>query len=201
MVAVTRDQTGGEFGRLVEFNDLDGEPRREVIGDRERRGRATPCGLAWRPWVSRSEPAPRPGNCFLSLLRRWTPEARARSVTRTGWTDGGGAFVLPDRVLGEGPEPVILATEGERPAFGTRGTLDDWRRACRPVVHRQFTPDLRAFPLAFAPPLLRLTGTESGGFHLGDIDRRQFERQDHGPAGRCVRGWVRRISATMAHNR
>ena len=198
VVAVTRDQTGGDFGRLVEFRDLDGEPRREVVGDRERAGsgdtlRARMAGLGFE--IGTAQQA---RQLFLELLRRWTPEARARSVTRTGWTEDGRAFVLPDRVLGEGSEPVILATEGERPAFGTRGTLDDWRenvgRLCIGNSRLAF-----CVSVAFAPTLLRLTGTGKRRVSSqGCINRRQFERQDHGPAGRGFGCGCGGLSATLA---
>ena len=154
-------------GGWCEFRDLDGEPRREVIGGpRTPRFGRHPAGSPGGPGVSRSGPTPRPGGCSLSLLRRWVPEARARSVTQTGWTEDGGAFVLPDRVLGEGPEPVILAAEGERP--GVRHPRAPWTIGAKPsagcvsAIRRL----LFCVSLAFAPPLLRLTGTESGGFHL-----------------------------------
>jgi uncharacterized protein (DUF927 family) len=165
VLAITRDDRGEAFGRLIEFRDLDGRTRQEVIEDRERQGsgdalRSRLAGLGFE--VSTHPEARR---LFLDLLRRWTPETRARSTSRTGWTPDGAAFVLPDRVLGDGPEPVILSTEGERPAFGTRGTLDDWRA----TVGRWCVGDSRlsfAVSIPFAAPLLKLVGAESGGFHL-----------------------------------
>ena len=163
VLAVTRDELGGEFGRSIEFRDLDGEPRREVIADRERQGSGD--SLRARLAAAGFEIAvhPEARRLFLELLRRWQPEDRARSVTRTGWI--GPAFVLPDRVIGEGDEPVLLAAEGERPAFATRGTLADWRgsgRLCAAEIPGSSSP-LRSRSLR---PLLRLTGAESGGFHL-----------------------------------
>lgn len=165
VLAVTRDQLGAEFGRLVEFLDLDQQPRREVIADRERQGSGDylRARLAAAGFEVATHPEAR--RMFLELLRRWTPPARARSVSKTGWTDDGRCFVLPERVLGEGPEPVLLAAEGERPAFACGGTLEDWRRTIGALCVRN-SRLLFCVSLALAPPLLRLIGGEGGGFHL-----------------------------------
>lgn len=60
---------------------------------------------------------------------------------------------------------MILSTEGERPAFGTRGTLDGWQS----TVGRWCIGNSRllfAVSIPFAAPLLKMVGAESGGFHL-----------------------------------
>jgi uncharacterized protein (DUF927 family) len=165
VLAITRDDRGESFGRLIEFRDLDGRVRQEAIEDRERQGsgdalRARLAGLGFEMSTH-----PEGRRLFLDLLRRWTPAKRARSTSRTGWTPDGAAYVLPDRVLGDGPEPVILSTEGERPAFGTRGTLGDWTA----TVARRCIGNSRlilAVSTAFAAPLLKMVGAESGGLHL-----------------------------------
>jgi uncharacterized protein (DUF927 family) len=165
VVAVTRDNRGDEFGRLVEFTDLDGRTRREVISDRERAGsgdalRARLAALGFE--IATTAEGRR---LFLELLRQWRPETRARFVTKTGWTEDGRAFVRPDMVIGEGAEPVILASDGERPGFGLRGSVESWREnvASLCVGNSRL---VFVVSLAFAPPLLRLIGGESGGFHL-----------------------------------
>ena len=165
VLAVTRDERGDDFGRLIVFKDLDQRYRREVIMDRERAGQgdALRARLAAAGLEGANNPDAR--RHFSELLRRWAPKARARSVTRTGWTMDGLAFVLPDKVLGRHSEDVILVTEGERPAFGTRGTLDEWRKTVGAwcVGNSRLT---FAVSLAFAAPCLQLTDAESGGFHL-----------------------------------
>jgi putative DNA primase/helicase len=164
MLAVTRDETGGDFGRLIEFEDLDANARREVIADRERQ--KDQAELFSRLAASGFEVGNHRDSKlrFVELLRRSTPAQRARSVKRTGWTRSG-AFVLPDVVIGESDEPVVLAIPGERPAFGVRGTLDDWRsgvaRLCEGNSRLQY-----CVSIPFASPLLASTNTESGGFHL-----------------------------------
>ncbi|WP_175534776.1 DUF927 domain-containing protein [Thiocapsa roseopersicina] len=165
VLAITRDDRGESFGRLIAFRDLDGLERQEAIEDKERQGsgdalRARLAGLGFE--VSTHPEARR---LFLELFRRCTPPKRARTTSRTGWTPDGAAFVLPDRVLGGGPEPVILTVEGERPAFGTRGTLDDWRG----TIGRWCVGNSRltfAVAVSFAAPLLKMVDAESGIFHF-----------------------------------
>ncbi|WP_295885432.1 DUF927 domain-containing protein [uncultured Thiohalocapsa sp.] len=165
VIALTRDARGDDFGRLVEFEDPDGNPRRLAIpaADLQGSGEALRARLARLGLEVSTHPEAR--RAFLELLQRWRPEARARSTTRTGWTDGG-AFVLPDRVIGDEAEPVILAGElAEPPAFAVRGTVEDWRRHVGlPCIGNSRL--LFCVSVAFAAPLLHLIGGESGGFHL-----------------------------------
>ncbi len=165
VLATTRDEDGNDFGRLIEFKDLDGRTRQEVIADRERQGsgdalRARLAGLGFEVGTQ-----PEARRLFLDLLRKWVSTGRARAVTRTGWTASGRAFVLPDRVIGDDAEAVVLAATGDNPGFGTQGTLAEWREhvACLCEGNSRL---VFCVSLAFAPPLLRLVGGESGGFHL-----------------------------------
>lgn len=164
VLAVTRDDRGEDFGRLVDFHDLDKRPRRLAIMDRERQGSgdALRARLAAAGFETGTNPEAR--RLFLELLRRWTPAPRARSTTCTGWTKDW-AYVSTDRVLGEGSEPVILAPEGEPAAFGIRGGLEPWRNT---IAWMSLGNSRLVFVIAcaFAPPLLHLIGAESGGFHL-----------------------------------
>lgn len=165
VLALTRDARGEDFGRLVEFADPDGAPRRLAIPAADLQG----SGDALRARLARLgleiATAPEPRRLLLELLARWRPTARATTTTRTGWTPGG-AYVLPTVVIGDDAEPVILAGElAEGPAYGTRGTLDDWRAhvsALAPGNSRL----LFGISVAFAAPLLHLIGAEGGGFHL-----------------------------------
>lgn len=167
IIAVSRNLNGDDYGRFVEFRDLDRVTRREVILDRERQGsgdalRARMAALGFEPGTT-----PESRRLFLDYLRRSVPAARARTVTRTGWTPGGGAFVLPGgRVIGEdGSEPVVLALDGEPAAVAVRGTLEGWRETTgAPCVGNSRL--LLAVSMSFAAPLLYWAAEESGGFHL-----------------------------------
>lgn len=164
IVAVVRDERGDDFGRLIEWNDLDGQPRRLAIMDSERQvsGDVVRARLAALGYEVGNRPEQR--RLFSDLLRRCTPPARARTTTRTGWF--GSAYVLPNgEIIGDEPEPIVLLTEGERPPCATRGSVADWRNS----VARLAAGNSRlvfGIACAFAGPLLVPLNAEGGGFHL-----------------------------------
>jgi uncharacterized protein (DUF927 family) len=165
VLALTRDERGEGWGRLLEFEDRDGATHRW----------AAPCillsgsGEALRTELQRLglrvTTSPEGRRRLLDYVQDCVPQARARSVTRTGWTNGG-VYVLPDRTLGEVAEPVIFQSETtEAPAFGTRATLDDWKARIGALCVGN-SRLLFACSCAIAAPLLYLAGDESSGFHL-----------------------------------
>ena len=93
------------------------------------------------------------------------PTATARITDRIGWQPDG-AFVLPDRTIGEGDERIIFQSDGAvSNTFRQRGTVAEWRdaiaRRCAGNSHLVFS-----LSCAFAGPLLHLAGVDSGGFHF-----------------------------------
>jgi putative DNA primase/helicase len=164
VLALTRNTTGGEWGRLLRFADQDrgihewAMPTEMLAGDgSEYRARLLEQGLTI--WPSRE--AHYGLHEYISQCR---PAGRARAVTRVGWH--GNAFVLPDEVFGD--------TQGERTLYQSaiaidhklnqRGSLQDWQReiAIRCLSNSRL---IFAVSAAFVPPLLYLTGDESGGFN------------------------------------
>jgi putative DNA primase/helicase len=103
---------------------------------------------------------------FLTVyLQSMQPETRALCVARIGWHDGN--FVLPGGAIGpEGAETVLFQTPFETEHYlNVSGTVDDWREN----VGRFCSGNSRlilAASCAFAGPMLRLVGGESGGVHL-----------------------------------
>lgn len=165
IVAVTRNECSDDFGRLLVWRDLDSRERRDVIYDRELQGSADAVRsrLAAAGFSVSNHPEAR--RQFSELLRRWKPQRRARAVTRTGWTNNGKAFVLPERVLGCNGESVILAADGDRPAFAVGGSLAGWRDGVATLCIGN-SRLVFAVAVAFAAPCLDLIDAESGGFHL-----------------------------------
>ena len=89
--------------------------------------------------------------------------ALARRVERAGWH--GRLAVTPGRVFGATDERVILSPNAtaEHP-FRQRDTLETWRGNVARVCAGNTRPTV-AVSTAFAGPLLRLDGLQSGGFH------------------------------------
>jgi uncharacterized protein (DUF927 family) len=163
ITATTRDSAGDNFGRLVEFKDPDGRPRRVAIAARDWQGSGDTLRQSMAYMGLRISTHPEARRLFLDLLDRSQPPTRARAVSKTGWT-ADGVYLLPDQAFGESAEPCILAAEGERPAFGTRGTLDAWQGTVG-VWCKGNSRLLFVVSVAFAAPLLHLINMQSGGFH------------------------------------
>jgi uncharacterized protein (DUF927 family) len=158
--ARTRGEGGQDWGLLVEVTDPDGRrhdyamPMAALVGtgvevraELARLGFAMKAGEAARAWLH-------------DFLATWEPGVRARCVERTGWH--GEVFVLPDRAIGPAREPVVQQMP-RPPKIAREGTPEDWRREVAALAAGN-SRLLFAISLAFAGPLLRLVGEESGGF-------------------------------------
>lgn len=163
ITAVTRDAKNEAWGRLLEFDDLDGThhawalPMEMLKGDgAEYRGVLLSMGLQ----VSTMTKA---RNLLTQYIQTAPVEMRARCVDRCGWH--GGVFVMPDRTMGKADERILYQAASAAPGtFKQRGKLADWQKhiaaPCAGNSRLVF-----AICTAFAPILLDSTGMESGGFH------------------------------------
>lgn len=163
VVAMTRDEHGGDWGRLLNWKDADGGlhtwavPLESLEGDtREVRKELARQGLQITPGKSRE--------LLVAYIKVWPVHARARCVSRLGWH--GLVFVTPEGGIGETDEHFVyqntLASDG---GTGSSGTAEGWRDQ----VARLAAGNSRlAFAIctAFAGPMLDLAREDSGGFHI-----------------------------------
>ncbi|WP_266183366.1 DUF927 domain-containing protein [Dyella humicola] len=163
--ALTRDETGSEWGRLLVFDDR----------DRRRHQWAMPCsmlatdGADLRAELLRQgldiSSASRARKLLNDYIQQASPKVTARCVTRTGWH--GDAFVLPKETYGAPQaEPIIFQTTApDSVALGRSGTLDGWRsHVAAPCAGNSRL--LLALSTGFAGPCLGLLNSEGGGVHL-----------------------------------
>lgn len=161
--AVTTDAQGNNFGRLLRFRNSLGHWRQWAMpmellrgsGD-ELRGELLAMGV---------EIDPKGGRTYLPMyLQHQTPKRRMRCALQVGWS--GGAFVLPDTVIGPAAEDVIFQS-GERGSdeYTRAGTLEEW---CAQVAAK--APGnpllLLAISAAFTGPMLQRSNAEGGGVHF-----------------------------------
>ncbi|MDI1267798.1 MAG: DUF927 domain-containing protein [Polaromonas sp.] len=161
--ALTRDQDGGGWGYLLTFADPLGSakqwamPARMLSGDGgEYRATLLNMGL-------RIATTPRARNLLTQYIQTRTPEEFASCTDRIGWH--GRAFVLPRETIGDDAERIVFQTDNAvENTFRSKGTLEAWRdrvgALCAGNSRLVF-----AVACAFAGPLLRPAGMESGGFH------------------------------------
>jgi putative DNA primase/helicase len=102
---------------------------------------------------------------FARYLNNASVQRRVTIFPRTGWHDVNGKldFVLPGRVA-DGDQTSMVAGAAASP-YGAAGSLGDWQASVAELVAGHNRP-MFAIATAFAPPLLKLAGGESGGFNL-----------------------------------
>lgn len=163
ITALTRDAKNEAWGRLLEFDDLDGQhhawalPMELLKGDgAEYRGILLSMGL-------QASTMTKARNLLTQYIQTAPVQTRARCVERTGWH--GRVFVMPERTLGETEERILFQSASAAPStFKQRGKLADWQQhIARPCAGNSRL--VFAISAAFAAPLLHITGMESGGLH------------------------------------
>jgi len=163
--ALTRDQDGGGWGYYVSFADPLGNQKKWAMPARmlsadggEYRATLLNMGL-------RISTTPRARNLLTQYIQTRTPAEFASCTDRIGWH--GAAFVLPRETVTSGNDAERIVFQSDAPienTFRTKGTPDQWRdrvgALCVGNSRLAF-----AVACAFAGPLLRPAGMESGGFH------------------------------------
>lgn len=199
VTAVTRDAKNEAWGRLLEFDDLDGVhhawamPMYLLSGmGNEYRSTLLAVGLQ----ISTMAKA---RNLLTQHIQTAMVEARARCVERTGWHDG--SFVMPNKTIGNQQEKIIFQSAANtQSTFKQKSTLAAWQgHIAKPCAGNSRL--VFAICAAFASPLLDVTGMESGGVHFrGAIPARVKPRHcgwplRYGAALTICSGGVRLITA------
>jgi uncharacterized protein (DUF927 family) len=165
LVAMARDGNSMDWGKLLKVTDPDGKESEVFISDEMLAGDGAECrrvlqGAGLRIAASKEE-----RDALKDYLSRMNSEARATTVYRTGWHDE--CFVTSGKIVGSlnGGERIVMRGVSQSRAGHMRGTLEGWKSQ---IARFAVGNSRLAFALstAFAPALLKLTGAESGGFHL-----------------------------------
>jgi putative DNA primase/helicase len=163
VTALTREADGGSWGYLLHFADpLNiakqwAMPGRLLAGDGgELRGVLLGMGL-------RIATSPRARGLLTQYLQTRDPKEYAICTDKIGWH--GHAYVLPNQSIGGDGERIVFQSDSPiENTFRCKGTLEQWRdrvaKLCAGNSRLVF-----AVACAFAGPLLRVVGMESGGFH------------------------------------
>ncbi len=165
VTARCREFDGNGWGYVLAFSDPRGHAKQWVLPSRLLADDGTEFRAAlMEQGLQVSGRASARGRISEYLLTR-KPDTFARTANRIGWQLGG-AFVLPDRTIGEGDERIIFQSDGAVPnTFKQHSDVAAWREA----IARRCAGNSRlvfALSTAFAGPMLQLVGVDSGGFHL-----------------------------------
>jgi putative DNA primase/helicase len=165
VVARTYGEDGQGWGYALELIDADGKPRTWVMPARMLSGdRAQLEGTLRDLGLDVGTHAQARSSLANYIATRRT-EDRLVCTDRVGWH--GGVYVLPSGTIGqaEGLRYVFQADGPVEESYRQQGTLDAWRDqvAALAVGNSRLVFALCA---AFAGPLLRFSGLESGGFNF-----------------------------------
>ncbi|MFC7408891.1 DUF927 domain-containing protein [Hydrogenophaga atypica] len=162
--ALTRDQDGHGWGYLLNFADPLGRPKQWAMPARMLAGdggeyRATLLNMGLRIATS-----PRARNLLTQYIQTRSPDDYATCTDRVGWH--GRAFVLPHETVGDDAERIVFQSENaQENTFRVKGTAEQWRERVGALCAGN-SRLVFAVACAFAGPLLRPGGVESGGFHF-----------------------------------
>jgi len=166
VLKVTRDDRGEGWGRLLRWRDREEKehiwsmPMSLLAGSGEEyRARLLDGGLE-------IEPGGKARELLTTYIQTAGCHEQARCVSKVGWH--GDVFVLPDATIGasaDGDQFIYQSPVEADHYFNVCGSCEDWEREigllCAGNSRLAF-----AVCLAFAAPLLSLSETESGGFHI-----------------------------------
>jgi putative DNA primase/helicase len=161
--ALTRDQDGAGWGYLLVFDDPLGNakqwamPARMLSADGgEYRATLLNMGL-------RIATTPQARNLLTQFIQTRKPDEFASCTDRIGWH--GRAYVLPRETIGDDAERIVYQSDSAMEnTFRVKGTAEQWRDRVG-VLCAGNSRLVFAVACAFAGPLLRPAGMESGGFH------------------------------------
>jgi uncharacterized protein (DUF927 family) len=164
VVAKTRDDKSGQWGRRLEWQDDDGKkhhwamPLELLEGD----GSDVRRELAQQGLHIAATLAAR--NLLPAYIKAWPVEARACCVDRLGWH--GDVFVTPEGPIGHTKELVVFQNaHAIEPAFSTSGDEYEWRHSVATLAQGN-SRLVFALSVAFAGALAHIAGEDSGGFHF-----------------------------------
>ena len=160
--AIASDSQEQNFGRLLRYRNSLGNwnsfsmPMELLKGSGEElRGILLSIGV---------EIDPRAKSLLAIYLQSQHPKRLVNCALQVGWYDG--CYVLPDTVIGKNSFDIIFQS-GEifNDEYSCKGNVEGWRNeiAKYAVGNHVFTT---ALSTAFAGPLLKICGVESGGVHF-----------------------------------
>lgn len=162
--ALTRDQDGAGWGYLLAFADPLGKPKQWAMPARMLSGDGGEYRAALLNMGLRIAPSPAARNLLTQYIQTRQPGEFASCTDRIGWH--GRAFVLPHETIGDDAERIVFQSESQMEnTFRVKHDAAVWRDRIG-VLCVGNSRQVFAVACAFAGPLLRPAGMESGGFHI-----------------------------------
>ena len=162
--ALTRDQDGAGWGYLLAFADPLGKPKQWAMPARMLSGDGGEYRAALLNMGLRIAASPAARNLLTQYIQTRQPGEFASCTDRIGWH--GRAFVLPHETIGDDVERIVFQSESQMEnTFRVKHDAAAWRDRIGALCVGN-SRLVFAVACAFAGPLLRPAGMESGGFHI-----------------------------------
>ncbi len=162
--AMTRNDSGRAWGRLLEWRDNDKRPHQWAMPMELLQGDGSEVRRELADRGLQIHPNKRTRDLFTLYLQSYPTTARALCVERLGWC--GGVYVMPDRTSGDSEQITVFQNpHGIEPAFSQLGTLQQWRDHVAAMATDNSRLGL-AVSMAFAAVLADLVGEQGGGIHI-----------------------------------
>ena len=164
VAAATRDQDGAGWGYLLTFADPLGKPKQWAMPARMLSGDGGEYRAALLNMGLRIAPGATARNRLTEYIQTRQPPEFATCTDRIGWH--GTAFVLPHETMGDDAERIVFQSDSQMEnTFRMKRDAAAWRERIGALCVGN-SRLVFAVASAFAGPLLRPGGMESGGFHL-----------------------------------
>jgi uncharacterized protein (DUF927 family) len=165
VLAQARDGVSQQWGLELTWPDDDGAVHKEFIPKRLLAGDAREVREILQDGGAYVTSSPKGRTIFSDYLNKARVSARARIVSKTGWSCG--PYVLPEETIGDtsGEKVVYHGARLGGHAFKVSGTLEEWQEHVAQPCRGNSRPVL-AVSAAFAAPLLNVLGMESGGVNF-----------------------------------
>lgn len=164
VAALTRDQDGAGWGYLLTFADPLGKPKQWAMPARMLSGDGGEYRAALLNMGLRIATSPAARNRLTEYIQTRSPDEFASCTDRIGWH--GTAFVLPHETIGDDAERIVFQSDSQMEnTFRVKRDAAAWRERIGALCVGN-SRLVFAVACAFAGPLLRPGGMESGGFHF-----------------------------------
>lgn len=164
VLALTREQGGNGWGYLLQFADPLGRVKQWAMPSRMLSGDGNEFRSVLLGMGLKIAPSPVARNMLSQYVQTRAPVEFAQCTDRIGWH--GKAYVYPHETVGGAGERIVFQSDSAMEnTFSIKGELAEWRdRVAALCVGNSRL--VFSVSCAFAAPLLRPAGVESGGFHF-----------------------------------
>lgn len=164
ITALTRDAKNGEWGRLLEWQDDDGHAHQWAMPMELLEGDGSEVRRILAGRGVNIAPSVQARNLLAAYLKVWPVSDRARCVESIGWH--GDTFLTAEGAIGDAEERIVFQNrQAQDPATAQEGTSAQWRDTVAQLAQGN-SRLVFAICCAFAGPLAKIVGEDSGGFHL-----------------------------------